>query len=282
MSQQPRHWDWEIRAETSWSGVSFKELYSYKDLLFRLVRKEFLASFQQTLLGPFWVIFQPLLTVFTYVGFGKVIGLSTEGFPPFLYYLIGITLWSLFADLFLNISYTFMQNMSVFSKVYFPRLIAPLSLLLLYLLRFGIQLFFLFIVYIYCCVTNAATFDVTRILLIFPVIAITAGIGFGAGLVFSILSTKYKDLLGLLQLTTRLLMFVCPIFYSLAIVPERVKAYVYLNPLSSLFELFRYAFLGKGQVAAMPFVYSITFMIALVGGGMLLFNKMGDKLMDVA
>jgi lipopolysaccharide transport system permease protein len=280
---QQKHWDWEIKSETSWLGASFRELFSYKDLLLRLVRKEFLASFQQTLLGPFWVIFQPLLTVLTYMFvFRNLMHLSTEGFPSFLYYLTGITLWNLFSDLFLNTSNTFLQNVAVFSKVYFPRLIAPLSILLLYLLRFGIQLGFLLIAYIYFCFAGNVQFDFFRLLIIIPAIIITAGIGFGAGLIFSILSTKYKDLLGLLQLLIRLLMFVCPIFYSLAVVPNKLKAYVYLNPLSSVFEFFRYAFLGKGQIEAIPFLYSIICMIVLLGGGVLLFNKMGDKLMDVA
>lgn len=280
---QTRDWQWEIKAETSWLGTGIKELVAYKDLLFRLVRKDFLASFQQTLLGPLWVIFQPLLTVLTYVlVFGKVIGLSTQGFPSFIFYLTGITLWNLFSDIFLNTSMTFMQNIGVFSKVYFPRLIAPLSTLLLYTLRFGIQLFFLFIVDAYFCFTGQVHFDFFRLLIIFPVIIIVAGIGFGTGLVFSILSTKYKDLLSLMQLLIRLLMFVCPIFYSLTMVPEKLKLVVYLNPLSSQFELFRYAFLGKGLVEPMPFVYSVICMLALCGGGILLFNKWGDKLMDVA
>ena len=283
MLQQPQHWDWEIKSETTWSGVSLKELFSYKDLLLRLVRKDFLASFQQTLLGPFWVIFQPFLTVLTYIFvFRNLMNLSTEGFPSFLYYLTGITLWNLFSDLFLNISSTFNQNVAVFSKVYFPRLIAPLSSLLLYLLRFGIQLVFLLIVYFYFCLTSNVEFDFFRILLIIPAIIITAGIGFGFGLIFSILSTKYKDLIGLLQLFVRLLMFVCPIFYSLSMVDQKIKWVVNFNPLSSQFELFRYAFLGKGETAALPFTYSCLVMIFLVAGGILLFNKMGDKLMDVA
>lgn len=283
MLQPSKHWDWEIKSETSWLGTSFRELFSYRDLLLRLVRKEFLASFQQTVLGPFWVIFQPLLTVLTYMFvFRNLMHLSTEGFPSFLYYLTGITLWNFFSDLFLNTSNTFLQNVAVFSKVYFPRLIAPLSLLLLYLLRFAIQLGFLLVVYIYFCVAGNVQFDFFRLLIIIPVIIITAGIGFGSGLIFSILSTKYKDLVGLLQLLIRLLMFVCPIFYSLAVVPGKLKTYVYLNPLSSVFEFFRYAFLGKGQIEAIPFLYSIICMIVLLGGGILLFNKMGDKLMDVA
>lgn len=276
-------WDWEIKPQTSWFGTSLKELVSYKDLLLRLVRKDFLASYQQTLLGPFWIILQPILTVLTYVlVFSKVIGLSTEGVPSFLYYLTGITLWSLFSDLFLNVSNTFAQNIPVFSKVYFPRIIAPLSVLLLHLLRFLIQLLLLIAVLLYYYFTNQVELNFSHIALSLPVIIITAGMGLGAGIIFSILTAKYKDLFGLLNLFIRLLMFVCPIFYSIATVPQKVRWIVNLNPLSPLFELFRFAFIGKGQASVPYFIYSFIAMLVLVVGGILLFNKMGDKLIDVA
>ncbi len=202
--------------------------------------------------------------------------------PSFLFYLIGIILWNLFADLFLSTSLTFQQNISIFSKVYFPRILAPLSTLLLNGLRFLIQLLLLIIVLIYCYFTNKIQLNLSHIILIIPVIIITSGIGFGAGLIFSILTVKYKDLTNLLQLFIRLLMFVCPIFYSLSMVPDKLKWLVNLNPLSSQFEYFRYAFLGKGQISAFSFIYSGVFMILLVIAGVLIFNKLTDKLMDVA
>ena len=147
MTQKPLHWDWEITNKTTWLGASWRELASYKDLLLRLVRKDFLAYYQQTLLGPFWMVVQPLITVFTYVlVFSKALSFSTEGVPPFLYYLTGITLWSLFSDIFLGTSATFIQNMQVFSKVYFPRLIVPASVVLLHGLRFLLQVVLLLIV----------------------------------------------------------------------------------------------------------------------------------------
>ena len=275
-------WEWEIKPQTSWLGVSLKELYSYKDLLFRLVRKEFLASYQQTLLGPFWVILQPILTVLTYVlVFYKVIGLSTQGVPAFLYYLTGITLWSLFSDIFLATSATFSQNIHVFSKVYFPRIIAPISIMLLHFLRFLIQLLLLIVVLLYYYFTNKVELYPGSIPLIIPAIIITVGIGFGAGLIFSILTAKYKDITSLLQVIVRLLMFVCPIFYSIAMVPENIQWLVNLNPLTSQFELFRYAFLEKGQFTDWQLVYSTIAMIVLVAMGVLWFNKMSDKLIDV-
>ena len=282
MAETSRWWEWEIKTGTSWLGVSFKELYSYRDLLFRLVRKDFLSSYHQTLLGPFWIIFQPLLTVITYVlVFHTVICVSTEGIPAFFYYLIGITLWNLFSNTLLNTSYAFVQSASIFEKVYFPRLIAPFSILLLNLLRFGIQMLLLLLVAGYFYIFKHLEFNLMRVLIFLPVIVITSGIGFGAGLIFSIITVKYKDLLNLLELFIRLLMFVCPIFYSIALVPEKVKWLVYINPLSSQFELFRYAFLGKGSFDFIQILYSIGFMICLLFAGIFVFNKWSDQLIDV-
>jgi lipopolysaccharide transport system permease protein len=282
MLENTRWWDWEIKTETSWFGISMKELYAYKDLLFRLVRKDFLSSYQQTLLGPFWLMFQPLVTVIIYVlVFHAVIGVSTEGIPAFLYYLIGITLWNLFSNILLNTAYSFMQSAHIFEKVYFPRLISPFSILILNLLRFGIQFLLLLLAAGYFYIFKKVDFNPVDLLLTVPVIIITSCLGFGAGLIFSIITVKYKDLLNLLDLFTRLLMFVCPIFYSLAIVPKNVKWLVHLNPLSSQFEMFRYAFLGKGTFHYVDVLYSIGFMICLLFAGIAIFNKWSDKLIDV-
>lgn len=276
------NWDWEIKPQAPWSGVSLKELRSFKDLLLSLVRKEFLSQYQQTLLGPVWVLLYPLLTVATYVlVFNKVIGVSTEGIPSFLYYLTGITLWNLFAEIFQQTAYTFVHNSTVFSKVYFPRLIAPLSILVLNFLRFGIQLFFLALMLTYYYLSGEIQFNPFHIFIAIPVILITSGIAFGTGLIFAVITGKYKDLFGLLQLIIRLLMFVCPIFYSLSLVPAQIKWLVNLNPLSSLFQLFRYSLLNTSSVELSLLVYSITFMVVMMVAGVFLFNRMGDKLMDV-
>ena len=283
MRNNQSKWAWEIRPETTWLGTGVRELLSYKDLLLRLVRKEFLKSYQQTLLGPFWVLLQPILTVITYVlVFNKVIGVPTDNIPPFLFYLVGITLWNLFSELFLNISSTFQQNLAVFSKVYFPRILAPLSMLLLGCIRFLIQLLFLIVVLLYCHFTDQVQLNLTHIYLIIPAIIVTIGIGFGTGLIFSVFTVKYKDLNNVIQLFIRLFMFVCPIFYSLTMVPEKKKWMVNLNPLSVQFESFRYAILGKGEISNSQLLYSSGFMILIVVCGILIFNKISDKLMDIA
>jgi lipopolysaccharide transport system permease protein len=274
-------WEWEITKKTPWIGANFKELFSFRDLLIRLVRKEFLMYYQQTLLGPLWMVIQPILTVFTYVLiFDKVIGLETEGVPPFLFYLTGITLWSLFSDIFLGTSGTFSQNAHIFSKVYFPRIIAPVAIVVLHMLRFLIQMLLLTIVLAWYYFTGRYQPDGNWLLSI-PVILLTAGVAFGSGLIFSVFSARYRDLQNLQQLLVRLLMFLCPIFYALAMVPADKKWMVSLNPLSPLFEVFRYAFIGKGTVSLNELTYSAVWMVALVAVGVLLFNKRGDQLMDV-
>lgn len=275
-------WDWEIKPETSWWNINLKELYSHKDLLLQLTRKDFLGLYQQTLLGPFWVLLQPLLTVFTYVlVFNRLIGIPTDGVSPFFFYLIGITLWNLFSEVFLQTSKTFSQNAEIFGKVYFPRIIVALSNLWLQLLLFLIQLLLLIVAYLFFIIIHKASFEISHIGLILPAIIVTSGIGFGGGLIFSVLTAKYRDLLPLMQLVIRLLMFVCPVFYSLAIVPKKLQWLVNINPLSEPFELFRFAFLGKGNINVFQFFYSTGFMVIIVCFGIVLFNKMSDRLMDV-
>ena len=276
-------WEWEIKPQTTWYGSSLKEIISYKDLLYRLVRKDFLTSYQQTLLGPAWIFLQPILTVITYVlVFNRVIGLSTDGIPSFLYYLIGITLWGLFSDLFLIVSNAFTVNAAVFNKIYFPRIIIPISLLLVNGLRFLIQLVLLLIVLMYYYFIDAVDVQFSNLLLCIPAVIITAGIALGAGLIFSIFSAKYKDLLNLISILIRLFMFLCPIFYSLSMVPEKIKWLVNINPLASQFELFRFGFIGKGEINPANFMYSTLFMLVVVIAGVFLFNKKNEELMDIA
>ena len=273
---------WDIKPQTPWLGASVRELYSYKDLLTRLVRKEFLTSYQQTLLGPLWVLIQPILTVLTSVLiFNKIIGISTDGIPPVLYYLAGITLWNLFADIFSNTALTFIQNEKVFSKVYFPRIISPLSIVLLNLLRFGIQLGFLIIAIIYYYLTGQIELHLSTWILALPVILFTVFMGLGAGLFFSVITAKYRDLTHLLQLLIRLLMFICPIFYPMSIVSSKYKWLMNLNPLSTQFELYRFAFLGTGSINTGQIIYSMIATLLFLFGSVLLFNRMSDKLIDV-
>jgi lipopolysaccharide transport system permease protein len=283
MPDKELQWDWEIGNKTSWLGVSFKELLSYKDLLYRLVRKDILMQHQQTLLGPVWVLLQPLLTVFTFVlVFNKVLLIPTAGIPPLLYYLSGITLWNLFSEVLLGTANTFTKNAHVFGKVYFPRIIVPFSAMLLNYFQFFIQFIFLLIAVAYYYFTGQVSVHFFNLFLCIPVIIIVSGIGLGAGLIFSVLTAKYRDLSAFLPIVVRLLMFLCPVFYALSHVPQSVRWVVDLNPLSAQFKIFRYALVGIGDFTGIQFLYGALAMLLLMTAGLLLFNKKGDGLIDVA
>jgi lipopolysaccharide transport system permease protein len=277
-------WDWEIRPDTKWFDLNLRDLFAYKDLLFRLVRRDFLMLYQQTLLGPAWIILQPLLTVFVYVLiFDKIIRVPTNGVPPLLFYLTGITLWNLFADIFLGTAATIQGNADIFRKVYFPRVIVPLSTTLLHYFRLLVQLLLLVVVLLFYHFTDRYPLAAGGwVLAIFP-LAVAGGLGLGCGLIFSVLTARYRDLMNLLHIGMRLLMFICPIFFSVSIVPENFAWLIQLNPLTPLFELFRYSFLGDnaGVFTTPQLLYSTGAMIVLLMGGMVLFNKKADSLMDV-
>lgn len=274
-------WDWEITSRTSWF-INLKELYLYKDLLLSQTRKDFLGAYQQTLLGPLWVVIQPILTVGIFVlVFNNILGVKTNGYPPVLFNLIGVTLWTLFSEIFTNTTRTFTQNAAVFSKVYFPRVIVALSALLLQLILFGIQLILLGAVFAYYTVTKQVAFHASNLPLLLIPVVITSGIAFGTGLIFSVLTAKYRDLASLTQLIIRLLMFITPVFFTLAAVPQKMHWIIVINPLSSMFELFRASFTGSYYGTFTDIAFSLVFMIFIITGGILLFNKMGDKLLDV-
>lgn len=282
MANEKISWEWEINSKTSWLGTSFRELLSYKDLLLQLVRRNFILYYQQTLLGPLWMLINPLLTVLVYMLiFNRVIGVPTQGVPAFAFYLAGITLWTLFNDILGGTSNFLTANASVFSKVYFPRLVIPLSTTLLHLLRFLIQVTILVIVVLYYHFTGKIDLSFPRVLLFIPVAMIMAGISLGMGLIFSVVVAKYKDVSNLMLVLTRLLMFLCPVFYSASIVPANLQWLIKINPMSSLFEHFRFAFLGTGSMSPQHLLYSFTMALVLLTAGVMLTNKMGDKLLDV-
>lgn len=277
-------WEWEIRPYTKWFKLDIRELFAYRDLLFRLVRRDFLMLYQQTLLGPLWIVLQPLLTVFTYVLiFDKIIGIPTNNIPPLLFYLTGITLWNLFSDVFMSTASIFLGNAAVFSKVYFPRMIVPLSSTLLHCMRFAVQVLLMVIILLFYHFTGRYTLAAgSWIFALFPIV-VAAGMGLGCGLIFSVLTARYRDLINLLHLVMRLLMFACPIFFSVSIVQQDVQWIVQLNPLTPMFEYFRAAFLGSnaGTFTTTQLIYSSAAMVVVLSGGMVLFNKKADTLMDV-
>lgn len=278
-----KKWEWEINAKTSDWGLHLKELLSYRHLLLSLVRREFLVSYQQTLLGPVWVLFQPIITLITYVlVFGKLIGVSIGTLPPVLFYFSGIILWNFFQDSFTESSSTFKQNINLFTKVYFPRIVMPVSTITTHFLRFCIQFILLILLIAYYAIFKGFQLKFTMAILGFPIAVIGTGIiSLSCGLIFSILTAKYRDLSNIVSLITRLLMFVTPVIYPLASVPVSLHWIVVLNPLTSLFELFRLSLLGEGTVSLPHLIYSIGFMILIFPVALWIFNKNGNKLIDV-
>ena len=276
-------WDWEIGSKTSFWSHSLQELWNYRHLLAGLVRRHFLLNYQQTVLGPFWILFQPILTLVTYLlVFTKLVGLSTGNVPPVLFYLAGIILWNFFNDSFTNTSGTFKEHAHVFSKVYFPRIIMPVSVICTQFLRFALQFLLLIGVMAYYSLAGKFHLPTTYWLLTLPFIILNVGIfSLGLGLIFSVLTAKYRDMNNLVQLGVRLLMFLTPVIYPLATISANVRWVVQLNPLTALFELFRLSLLGEGSIAPAHLFYSSSFSFSLLAAAWLLFNKQGDKLIDI-
>lgn len=274
--------EWEIRQETSWFHWQLTGIWTFRHLLIRLVRRDLLIHHQQTILGPLWIIFQPLIILFIYVLiFDQAVGLSTDGLPPALFYLSGIILWTLYSECFTGTAFTFIQNGTLFAKVYFPRLIIPLSVVLLNYIRFGVQFLLFLILLLFLRPQVLATQPVLVIVSLLLSSVVTAGLGLGMGMMFSIMTAKYRDLVNVIHLIVRLLMFATPIIYPLSAVGPEVRKWIMLNPLSSMFEFFRVGFLGQGTVSALQIVYSVACMLIVVVAGSMMFNKFSNKLQDV-
>lgn len=276
-------WDWEIKNKTSWWQVGLLEVVAYRSLLARLVRRDFLVSYQQTLLGPLWTLMQPIMTVLTYIlVFSKLVGISTGSVPPALFYMAGTILWGLFNDVFGNASTTFTANAGLFSKVYFPRLVMPLASVSAQLIRMLIQLGLLGIVMLYYGLSGGFQFHLNAWVLGIPlVLLVVAGNGLALGLLFSVITAKYRDLMNVVMLIMRMLMFVTPVIYPLSIIPGNLRWIVVLNPLTPAFEMFRYALLGEGSFTPGQLLYSLGITLILLLGGVLLFNKQKEALMDI-
>ena len=213
--------------------------------------------------------------------FEKAVGLSTDGLPPTLFYLSGIILWTLFSECFTGTAFTFIQNGTLFGKVYFPRLIIPLSSVLVNLIRFGIQFSIFFILLLFIEPSRITDHPLLWMSCMLLSIILVAGIGLGLGLVFSIITAKYRDLVNVIHLIVRLLMFATPVIYPLSIVHPDVRAWVNLNPLCAPVELFRFGFLGAGTFTELQILYSAICVGLFILAGTLLFNKFGNKLQDV-
>ena len=283
-TEQDEDWDFVIQPRQNWFDLALHEIWRYKDLLLLFVRRDFVSVYKQTVLGPLWFFIQPIFTaiIFTFV-FGNLAQIPTDGLPKVLFYMAGIVGWNYFADCLNKTSATFTANAGIFGKVYFPRLIVPLSIVISNLIKFGIQ-FLLFLGFLGFYALNGANIHPNATILLTPVlVAIMAGLGLGFGLIISALTTKYRDLQFLIVFGTQLLMYVTPIVYPMSFLTERYPKYewvIWYNPMTPIIEAFKHAYLGAGSFDAMHLVYSGGFTCVVVMSGLLLFHKVEKNFMD--
>lgn len=282
-SAAPDHEQWTeiIKPRTSLLDLRLGDVWRYRDLVMLFVRRDFVSNYKQTILGPIWFFIQPLLTTITYyIIFGRVAQLDTDGLPPFIFYLSGITVWSYFSQSLTSVSTVFTTNAAMFSKVYFPRLTMPLSIVLSNLVRFGIQMGLFLVVWVYYLATSPALHP-NWLIALTPVLVVLMGLlSLGLGMIFSALTTKYRDLAMLLTFGIQLLMYATPVIYPLSKVPAQYTWLIVANPMSAITETFRYAFLGSGAFNGFYLGYSVFATLVILLAGTIIFNKVEKSFTD--
>ena len=275
-------WDLIIKPKGSWLDLNYGDVWKYRDLLVLFVRRDFVAQYKQTILGPLWHFIQPFFTTVIFLlVFNKIAKIPTEGVPPALFYMSGITIWNYFSSCLLNTSNIFVGNAGIFGKVYFPRLVLPLSVVLSNIVRFSIQLLLLLSVATWFHFHGYPIHFGLRWLLIPFLVILMAGIGLGLGIIISSLTTKYRDFGVLIGFAVQLGMYVTPIAYPLSYLKNTSYGkWIEWNPLTPIVELLRYALLGKGSFTPYSIAYSVVFMIVVFVGGSVLFNRVEKTFMD--
>lgn len=275
-------WTSIIRPKKSMFALNLKAVFSSKDLLFLFVKRDFISVYKQTILGPLWFFIEPALTtlVFTII-FGQIAGIETGGIPSIAFYLAGLTCWNYFADCFKKTSNTFIENQHIFGKVYFPRLITPLSIVISSLIKYGIQfLLFLFVYIFYLGFTDAPIAPNAYILLL-PLLIILIGLmGLGFGMIISSLTTKYRDMRFLIQFGIQLWLYASPVIYPLSLTEGKLRTVLMLNPMTSILETFKYGFFGSGTFEWWMLAYSAGFTLFILIFGILIFNRTEQNFMD--
>jgi lipopolysaccharide transport system permease protein len=275
-------WDLVIRPKSGLFDLHLDDIWRYRDLLVLFVKRDIVAQYKQTILGPLWHVVQPVLTTLVFLlVFGRIARVPTDGSPPFLFYLSGITMWIYFASCLSSTSNTFITNAYIFGKVYFPRLIIPMSIVLSNLVRLAIQLGLLTVAIIWYNF-KGFIFHFNWWLCLIPfLVLILAGLGLGLGIIISSLTTKYRDLSILMTFVVQLWMYISPVGYSLSYIKNsKYESIINLNPLSSILEGFRFALFQKGNFEWKDLLYSISFMLISLFVGLIIFNRVEKSFMD--
>ncbi len=279
-STEPQ-WTKTISPVSGWFDIHLGELWRYRDLIMLFVRRDFVAVYKQTILGPLWYLIQPVMTtlIFTVI-FSNIAKISTDGLPPVMFYLSGVVAWRYFADCLQKTSNTFVGNAHIFGKVYFPRLTVPLSVVISSLISLAIQLvlFAAFWIYFYA---KGTAIQLQAVAILLPLLILQmAALGLGCGIIVSSLTTKYRDLTQLVGFGVQLWMYATPIVYPSSIVPEKYQWLMALNPMASIIEAFRYSFLGVGTVNVGNIATSLVTTLVLLFVGVVLFSRIEKSFMD--
>ncbi|MEY4627702.1 MAG: hypothetical protein RLZZ595_28 [Bacteroidota bacterium] len=279
---QEEHWDLVIKPKSNLLDINLREVWQYRDLLWMFIKRDFAAQYKQTLLGPLWHFIQPLFTTLVFVVvFSNIAAISTDGLPPLLFYLSGITIWNYFSSCLVSTSNTFVANAYIFGKVYFPRLVMPISVVLSNMVKFGIQFLLLMVVMLWYAFKGSPIHIGTTVLFIPILLLMMAGMGLGLGIIISSLTTKYRDFTVLVTFGVQLLMYATPVVYPMSVVENvQLKFWLSINPLTPMVEAFRYALLGVGTFDSMQLLYSGIFIVIVLLLGLLLFGKVEKTFMD--
>jgi len=276
-----KQWTKTIRPKRNLWDLRLGELWKSRDMVLLFVKRDFVAVYKQTILGPLWYILQPLMTtiVFTFI-FGNVAKLPTDGLPSFLFYMSGTVIWSYFASCLTKTSDTFLSNAGLFGKVYFPRLAVPVSILISNLISFFIQFVFFLLFILFFALQGASLHPNGWILLTPLLVMMMAGLGLGMGIIVSSLTTKYRDLRFLVGFGVSLMMYATPVIIPISSFPESYEWLILANPMTSIVESFRYAFLGAGSINLPNLAYSFGFMLVVIIIGVVIFNRVEATFMD--
>ena len=276
-----KRWSLTIRPVSGWFDVNLRDIWRYRDLIFLFVRRDFISIYKQTVLGPAWYVVQPIMTVAVLiVVFNKIARISTDGLPPLLFYLSGIVTWKYFSDCLLKTANTFTGNAGIFGKVYFPRLTVPLSVVVSGLISFSIQ-FGLFILLLLYYLSIGADIHIKVQALLLPILVLQmAALGLGCGIIISSLTTKYRDLAQLVGFGVQLWMYATPVVYPASIVPVQWQWVMFINPMTSVVETFRFMFMGVGTFNATGLIVSMITTVVLLFLGVILFSRIERSFMD--
>lgn len=278
-----QEWTTVIKPKTSLLNVDFGELWQYRDLYRMFVKRDIVTWYKQTILGPLWFFIQPIMTTVMFmVVFGGIAKISTDGLPQPLFYLAGICLWTYFSECLNQTSKTFIDNANVFGKVYFPRLVVPMATVTSNLIRLAIQMGLFFAVFAYYMIFTSASVHPNLYALLTPaLIVILAGLALGFGILFSSLTTKYRDLTFLLTFIVQLWMYATPVIYPLSTIENpKLKLLMQANPLTSIMETFKFGMLGVGEFSWAGLGYSTGFAAILLAVGIIVFNRIQRTFMD--